>query len=71
MARVELSDVQKVYPTDEHSLIAIAGAAGPSIEMARIMRIELECTLPMRDHPRWADAMSQLEAMEAKAAAGE
>ena len=40
--RVASRDVQKVYPTDAHSLIAIAGAAGPAIEMARIMRIELE-----------------------------
>ena len=40
--RVASRDVQKVYPTDEWSLIAIAGAAGPAIEMARIMRIELE-----------------------------
>ena len=35
-------DIEKVYPTDAHSLIAIAGAAGPAIEMARIMRVELE-----------------------------
>jgi proteasome beta subunit len=35
-------DVEKVYATDEHSLIAIAGAAGPSIEMARLLGIELE-----------------------------
>ena len=34
--------MQKVYATDDHSMIAIAGAAGPAIEMARIMRIELE-----------------------------
>ncbi len=40
--RVASRDVQKVYPTDDYSLIAIAGAAGPSIEMARLMRIELE-----------------------------
>ncbi len=40
--RVASRDVQKVYPTDAHSLIAIAGAAGPCIEMARLMRIELE-----------------------------
>jgi proteasome beta subunit len=40
--RVASRDVQKVYATDEHSMIAIAGAAGPAIEMARIMRIELE-----------------------------
>ena len=40
--RVASRDVQKVYPTDAQSLIAIAGAAGPCIEMARLMRIELE-----------------------------
>jgi hypothetical protein len=40
--RVASRDVQKVYATDDHSMIAIAGAAGPAIEMARIMRIELE-----------------------------
>jgi proteasome beta subunit len=40
--RVASRDMEKVYPTDEFSLIAIAGAAGPAIEMARLMRIELE-----------------------------
>jgi proteasome beta subunit len=40
--RVASRDVQKVYATDGHSMIAIAGAAGPAIEMARIMRVELE-----------------------------
>ena len=40
--RVASRGIQKVYATDEHSMIAIAGAAGPAIEMARIMRIELE-----------------------------
>ena len=40
--RVASRDVQKVYATDDHSMIAIAGAAGPAIEMARIMRVELE-----------------------------
>jgi len=40
--RVASRDLQKVYPTDAHSLIAIAGAAGPCIEMARMLRIELE-----------------------------
>jgi proteasome beta subunit len=34
--------MEKVYPTDAYSLIAIAGAAGPAVEMARLMRIELE-----------------------------
>jgi len=40
--RVASRDIEKVFPTDSHSLMAIAGAAGPAIEMARIMRIELE-----------------------------
>ena len=40
--RVASRDVQKVYPTDDHSVVAIAGAAGPAIEMARLLRIELE-----------------------------
>ena len=40
--RVASREVQKVYPTDSHSMIAIAGAAGPAIEMARILSVELE-----------------------------
>jgi proteasome beta subunit len=40
--RVASRDLQKVYPTDAHSFVAIAGAAGPAIEMARMLRIELE-----------------------------
>jgi proteasome beta subunit len=40
--RVASRDIQKVFATDAHSLMAIAGAAGPSIEMARILRVELE-----------------------------
>src|SRR5258708_3051228 len=40
--RVASRDVQKVYATDDHSMIAIAGAAGPAIQLARIIRIELE-----------------------------
>lgn len=35
-------EVQKVFETDEMSLMAISGAAGPSIEMARILSVELE-----------------------------
>jgi proteasome beta subunit len=35
-------EVQKVYLADSHSLIAIAGAAGPAIELARLLRVELE-----------------------------
>jgi proteasome beta subunit len=40
--RVASRDIQKVFPTDAHSLIAIAGAAGPATEMARLMSVELE-----------------------------
>lgn len=40
--RVASRDIQKVFATDGHSLMAIAGAAGPAIEMAKIMRVELE-----------------------------
>jgi proteasome beta subunit len=34
--------IEKVYRADEYSAIAIAGAAGPSIEMARLFQTELE-----------------------------
>jgi proteasome beta subunit len=40
--RVASRDIQKVYATSDHSLMAIAGAAGPSIEMARLLRIQFE-----------------------------
>ncbi len=40
--RVASRDIEKVFSTDDHSLMAIAGAAGPAIEMARLMKIELE-----------------------------
>jgi proteasome beta subunit len=40
--RVASRDIEKVFATDPHSLMAIAGAAGPAIEMARMMRVELE-----------------------------
>ena len=34
--------LEKVYKADDYSAIAIAGAAGPSIEMARLFQTELE-----------------------------
>jgi proteasome beta subunit len=40
--RVASRGIQKVFPTDAYSLIAIAGAAGPATEVARLMTIELE-----------------------------
>jgi len=35
-------DVVKVFETDPNSVMAISGAAGPCIEMARILSVELE-----------------------------
>jgi proteasome beta subunit len=40
--QVASRDVQKVFRTDSYSMMAISGAAGPSIEMARILSVELE-----------------------------
>lgn len=40
--RVASRDIQKVYATDGWSLMAIAGAAGPSIEMARLLSVQFE-----------------------------
>ena len=40
--QVASRDLQKVFRTDSHSMMAISGAAGPCIEMARILSVELE-----------------------------
>jgi proteasome beta subunit len=34
--------IQKIFPVDRMSAVAIAGAAGPAIEMARLFRVEIE-----------------------------
>ncbi len=34
--------IEKVYKVDEHSAIAIAGAAGPCIELAKLFQTEME-----------------------------
>ncbi len=34
--------IDKVFKTDSHSAVAIAGAAGPAVELARLFQIELE-----------------------------
>ncbi|HEX9773961.1 MAG TPA: proteasome subunit beta [Actinomycetota bacterium] len=34
--------MQKVFPADSHSAVAIAGAAGPAIDLVRLMQVELE-----------------------------
>lgn len=35
-------EIEKVYATDAYSLMAIAGAAGPAIEMARLLTVQFE-----------------------------
>jgi proteasome beta subunit len=40
--QVATRDIEKVYAIDDTCAMAIAGAAGPAIEMARIFRVELE-----------------------------
>lgn len=34
--------IQKIFPVDRLSAVAIAGAAGPAIEMSRLFRVEIE-----------------------------
>ena len=34
--------MQKVFPADEHSAVAIAGAAGPALQMVRVFQLQLE-----------------------------
>jgi proteasome beta subunit len=40
--QVASRDIEKVYATDGFSLMAIAGAAGPAIEMARLLGVQFE-----------------------------
>ncbi len=35
-------DMQKVFPADDHSAVAIAGAAGPALQMVRVFQLQLE-----------------------------
>lgn len=35
-------DIEKVFATDEHSLVGIAGSAGLAIELVRLFQVELE-----------------------------
>ena len=34
--------IEKVFPADDHSGVAIAGAAGPSVDMVRLFQVQLE-----------------------------
>jgi proteasome beta subunit len=40
--QVASRDIQKVFATDAYSIMAIAGAAGPAMEMARLLGIQFE-----------------------------
>ena len=35
-------DIEKVFPADDHSVVAMAGTAGLAIELVRLFRVELE-----------------------------
>ncbi len=39
---ISRGDMRKVFPADDHSAIAISGAAGPAMELARVFATELE-----------------------------
>lgn len=40
--QVASRDIEKVFATDAYSIMAIAGAAGPAIEMARLLGVQFE-----------------------------
>jgi proteasome beta subunit len=40
--RVASREIEKVFATDDYSLMAIAGAAGPAMDMARLLGIQFE-----------------------------
>jgi proteasome beta subunit len=39
---ISRGDMRKVFPADDHSAIAISGAAGPAMELAKVFATELE-----------------------------
>jgi proteasome beta subunit len=39
---IAMRDIDKVFPTDSHSAVAISGAPGPAIEIVRLFQVELE-----------------------------
>ncbi len=39
---ISKKDMRKVFPADRHSAVAISGAAGPAMDMARVFATELE-----------------------------
>ncbi len=39
---ISKGDMRKVFPADTHSAVAISGAAGPAMELAKVFALELE-----------------------------
>ncbi len=39
---ISYRDMRKVFQTDRHSAVAIAGAAGPAVQMVRLFQLQLE-----------------------------
>jgi len=48
--QVATRDIEKVFKIDDTCTMAIAGAAGPAIEMMRIFRVELEMWQKLEGH---------------------
>ena len=53
-------DMQKVFPADEHSAVAIAGAAGPAIQMVRVFQLQLEYYEKIEGKPERFDLFSNI-----------
>ena len=43
--------IEKVFPADRHSGVAIAGAAGPALEMVKLFQLQLEHYEKVEGHP--------------------
>ena len=41
-SQVGTRDIEKVFKIDDSCLMAVAGAAGPAVEMMEVFRLELE-----------------------------
>ncbi len=44
-------DTSKVFPADRHSAVAIAGAAGPALQMVKLFQLQLEYYQKLQDRP--------------------
>ena len=49
--QVAMREMEKVYATDAHSIMAIAGAAGPAVDMARLLGVQFEHHEKMEGEP--------------------